>query len=69
MPQGRPDLVFKVGAPDGGAGFGRRRGGGAGLDHEAGDGAVEGGGIVEAGGAKGEEILGDGKWSVLDACR
>ncbi len=63
MPQRRADLVFEVGAPDGGAGFGGGGGGGAGLDHEGGDGAVEGGGGVEVGGAEGEEVLGG--WGVV----
>ncbi len=61
MPQRRADLVFEVGAPDGGAGFGGGGGGGAGLDHEGGDGAVEGGEVVEIGGAEGEEVLGVGR--------
>jgi len=61
VPQGRADLVFEIGAPDGGAGFGGGGGGGAGLDHEGGDRAVEGGGGVEVGGAEGEEVLGAGR--------
>jgi len=38
------------------------------LDHEGGDGAVEGGGGVEVGGAEGEEVLGGGEGLVLEAC-
>lgn len=57
VPQGGADLVLEVGAPDGGAGFWGGVGGGAGLDHEGGDGAVEGGEVVGGGGAEGEEVL------------
>lgn len=47
------DLVFEVGAPDRGAGFRGGAGGGAGLDHEGGEGAVDGGVGVGVGGAEG----------------
>jgi len=52
-----PDLVLEGLGPDGIAAFGRG-GGCAGLDHEVGDEAVEGRGVVVAGGAEGEEVLG-----------
>lgn len=51
--QGRADLVFEVGAPDRGAGFRGGGGGGAALDHEGGEGAMEGGQGVGVGGAEG----------------
>lgn len=57
------DLVVEGAAPDGLAALGvvRRGGGGrARLDHELGDEAVEGRGVVVAGCAEGEEILRDG---------
>lgn len=57
MPQRRPDLIFKVYAPDGGAHFGGCAGGRAGLSHEGGEGAVEEGTIVGGGGAESEEVL------------
>ena len=57
MAQGRSYLVREVGAPDGDRGRGFEGGGGAGLRHEGGEGAVEGGGVVEGGGAEGEEVL------------
>lgn len=56
MPQRRADFVGEVAAPDGGGAFvGRVRG--AGLEHEGGEGAVDGEGGVEGGGAEGEEVL------------
>lgn len=54
------DLVVEGGVPDRGAAF-AGAGWVAGLDHEAWDGAVEGGGGVVGGGAEGEEVL--GRWS------
>lgn len=54
--QGRADLVLEGLGPDGGAAFGLG-GGRAGLDHEGGYEAVEGGGVVVSRGAEGEEVL------------
>lgn len=58
--EGRAELVGEGLVPDGAARlgvFGGRVGGPAGLDHEGGDEAVEGGAIVVAGGAEGEKVL------------
>ena len=57
MSQRRTYLVFEIRAPDRGAYFWGGGCGGAGLDHEGWDGAVEGGRIVETRGAEGEKVL------------
>lgn len=51
------ELVRRVVDGGGGFGFGVRCGA-AGLDHEVWDEAVERGGVVEGGGAEGEEVFG-----------
>lgn len=51
------NFVLEGRAPDREAGFGALRCGRAGLDDEGGNGAVEWGKIVKAGGAEGEEVL------------
>ena len=56
MSQRRANLVLEWLRPDGISAF-RIRCWCAGLDHEVGDEAVEGGGIVVAGCAEGEEVL------------
>lgn len=66
MPQRGLDLVGEVLPVDGGAAFSDGVVGGvergersvAALDHEVGDHAVEGRGVVGTGGAEGEEVLG-----------
>ena len=59
--QRRTDLVFKGASPDGAAALGVLGRawvrGAAGLDHEAGNQAVEGGLVVVAGCAEGEKVL------------
>ncbi len=57
MAQRGPDLVGEGTGPDGGARFGRPGGRRPGLDHEGWDGPVEGGVVVEGGGAEREEVL------------
>ena len=67
--QGRADLVLEGGTVDGAAALGVvGRGGvrrGAGLDHEGGDEAMEGGFVVVPRSAEGEEVLDEGLGDVL----
>ena len=53
MSQGRTDLVLEIGAPYRGTGFRGGGCGGAGLDDEGWEGAVERGGVVVAGSTEG----------------